>query len=414
MPSLNDLIPGGGSVVGGDGYPVGSIKEFSELMPIDFTDAAGVRWLKSGFYETDTSKFDQSVFGKIPKGLREIPLATGNSSVVAISENNANLIVQKYYSTTSSTALRVSTNGGASWTTRHLPADYASLSTDYYRHGNPLQPTPYLLFSRGRFMIVGNDGKSIMHSADGASWSTVSDISTSSTAYGLKLIKAADRVHAVYMRSSDNKTCFRTSVNGGVSWTAEVVASGEHITADQSDVINYTANGDTIVNANGYKALISTNGGANWAVKNIDALLGISGSNVEVWTWDESNARWVGFDTNNRIVVWANVGFTAGGIFGHMTDENGDTIDSLGITLYVTSAGMYGRVSYGTYVKVLFSTDGLRWLHAEDYVTDSYGLASRMHVLNNKLYTIYGGKMGESELVPAAGSHEGQGHCRIS
>ena len=104
---------------GGGGIPVGAYVDFHQYTPVDYS-YNGARYLRSGYIETDSAKFDATAFaetvGTLYTGQVTMPAATSEDDyVVAAADNGTNTIVAIRGVNSVATQMYVSVDSGVSW-----------------------------------------------------------------------------------------------------------------------------------------------------------------------------------------------------------------------------------------------------------------------------------------------------------
>lgn len=234
------------STVGGGGIPIGSMVEFDDFMPSDF-EQDGCRYLRSGYIETDTSNFDNSLFsetiGSIYNNVLSLPLATNlNDWVVASADNGTNTIVAIRGVNGTTTQFYVSIDSGITWQILTIPVGSIKANDIIW------------VSSLSLFVVVLDFGK-IMTSPNGTTWTTRYNVSGDGDITGIAF--GAGRLVAV---SNGNKVI--TSTNG-TSWAyATTVPATTNIT----DVA--FGNGKFFITALSNQCLISSDGNT-WTIQSM-------------------------------------------------------------------------------------------------------------------------------------------------
>jgi hypothetical protein len=150
MPISLKAASGGGSVVGGS------------LVPFPFTTQAditveGVRYLRTGYIETDTAKFDNNFYSNTRATIFELNINFGGSDLASALYGNGNTLIGVYG--TPAVKYRVSTNAGTSWSAEQLFPCEA---------GDRIAGIEY--FSSGSIWVAATTGGRIYSSTDLTSW----------------------------------------------------------------------------------------------------------------------------------------------------------------------------------------------------------------------------------------------------
>lgn len=256
---------------GGAGTPIGGYAEFNEWLPYDL-DINGARYLRSGYIETDTSKFDNSIFsetvGTFFTKSRNLPAAASEDDyVVASADNGTNTIVAVRGVNGQNTQLYVSTTSGVTWQT-------ITWSIGPVRVNDVIWVS-----SLGLFVAVANAGL-IGTSPNGTTWTTRYDVSGDGDITGV--VFGAGRLVAV---STGNKVI--TSTNG-TSWA---YATTVPTTTGMIDVA--FGGGKFIIAALSNQCLTSTDGNT-WSIQNLNL-----GSDLPLTGISYGNSTWLVHTTSN-------------------------------------------------------------------------------------------------------------------
>ena len=240
-------------VNGGGGTPIGSYVNFHEWLPFDI-EQDGSRYLKSGYVETDTSKFDNNIFaetvGTYYKDGVVLPAATSEDDyVVAAADNGTNTIVAIRGVTGSATQFYVSTNSGTTW-------QVVSIAVGSVRANDIIWVSSLSLF-----VAVLNSGL-IITSPNGTTWTTRYNVAGDGNITGITF--GAGRLVAV---SNGNKVI--TSTNG-TSWA---YAATVPVTTGLIDVA--FGAGKFVAAALSNQSLTSTDG-ITWTLLNMGLLSNVS------------------------------------------------------------------------------------------------------------------------------------------
>lgn len=246
---------------GSAGTPIGGYAEFGEWLPFDL-NIKGARYLRSGYIETDTSKFDNTIFGETVGTLftknRTLPAATSEDDyVVASADNATNTIVAVRGVNSQTTQIYVSTDSGVNW------------QIVSWNIGSTRVNDVIWVASLGLFVAVANAGY-IGTSPNGTTWTTRYNVTGDGNITGIAF--GAGRLVAV---SSGNKVI--TSTNG-TTWS---YATTVPVTTAMIDVA--FGGGKFIIAAQSTASLTSTDGDV-WASFNLNTgsgfpLTGISYGN---------------------------------------------------------------------------------------------------------------------------------------
>lgn len=265
---------------GGAGTPIGGYQDFNEWLPYDL-DINGARYLRTGYIETNTSKFDNTIWaetvGTYYTGSVQMPEdVSADDWVVSSADNGTNTIVAVRGLKGQGVRLYVSTNSGVTW----------QLIT--WNVGNIRVHDIVWVTSLGLFVAVADAGL-IGTSPDGTTWTTRYNVSgdgnITSIAFG------AGRLVAV---STGNKVI--TSTNG-TSWS---YATTVPATTGIIDVA--FGGGKFIAAANSNQCLTSTDGNT-WSIQNLNL-----GSNYSLLGITYGDNKWLTY-TNTVVSSTGQAGF---------------------------------------------------------------------------------------------------------
>lgn len=250
---------------GGAGTPIGGYAEFNAWLPYDL-DINGARYLRSGYIETDTSKFDNTIFsetvGTFFTKSRNLPAATSEDDyVVASADNGTNTIVAIRGINGQNTQMYVSTDSGVTWQVITWGVGSVRVNDIIW------------VGSLGLFVAVANSGL-IGTSPNGTTWTTRYNVSGDGNITGIAF--GAGRLVAV---SDGNKVI--TSTNG-TSWS---YAATVPATIGMIDVA--FGGGKFIAVANANQCLTSTDGNV-WTIQNLNL-----GSNFSLTGISYGNSTWL-------------------------------------------------------------------------------------------------------------------------
>lgn len=186
---------------------IGEVRAFAPGIPTDFVDSDGARWLRTGFIETDTTKYDLTKW--------EYPLA-GNVLKVESTLQNAN--------NKGSTRCFKLPNG------KHVSINYGYRNT-IQTFDNPFDTTYTTVYTipdqvigcdyhvgKDILLVLGDNGTLYVGKNSCTSWSTISTATIGSSSNA-----------SVHWIVDDIFVCgngaIRRSINEGVAWTAHSVPS---------------------------------------------------------------------------------------------------------------------------------------------------------------------------------------------
>lgn len=273
---------------GGAGTPIGGYQDFNEWLPADL-DINGTRYLRTGYIETDTSKFDNTIFaetvGTYYTGQTRITgLSHEDEWVVCTADNGSNAIVACRGVTGGNTQLIVSTDSGATW------------SVASWSIGSVAVNEVVWISSLSLFVAVADDGL-IGTSPNGVTWTTRYNVAGDGNITGVTF--GAGRLVTV---TTGDKII--TSTNG-TSWA---YATTVPTTTGIIDVA--FGGGKFIAAARSDQCLTSTNGNT-WTIQNLNL-----GENIALKGIVYSNSLWL--TTSNAAIS------TAGGV-AMFTSTDGNT-----------------------------------------------------------------------------------------
>lgn len=261
---------------GGAGVPIGGFQDFNEWLAPDL-DINGARYLRSGYIETDTSKFDNTIWantaGTFFQNETLLPAASSeNDFVVASADNGTNTIVAIRGVNGVQTQFYVSTNSGATW--QIVDAGVGAIKANEIIYVSSL----------GLFVVAIDTGK-ILTSANGTTWTVRYNNSGDGDIVGLAF--GAGRLVAV---SNGNKVI--TSTNG-TSWS---YATTVPATTGMRDVA--FGAGKFIIAALANQCLTSTNGNI-WSIQNLNLE-----ANHQLNGITYGNGLWVTSHSTGGALIW--------------------------------------------------------------------------------------------------------------
>lgn len=346
MPISLKAASGGGST------PVGSITLFPYSMPVDFVQDNGNRYLRSGFIETDISKFDNTIFGQTRATYWQWSTAGVSSPVFPVgAASNGTVIIVIFDDGSGAGRIDRSTNNGTTWvgqsTTTATPKDIIWAQ------------------SLGLFVIVFNGG-TIWTSPDGASWTPRTSNTSSnlnSVAWNGSLMVAVGASGTIVTSPNAITWTPRTS---GISSTLNTIAFGSGVWFSSGAIDS------------GNRAVSSTDG-INWTVRTVDAT--DSGSTP----------------TGSLVHDGSKFVLAVGGVRGIYTSTNGIswskvsgsnllTTTGVGTTFIDFAQGQYVLSDSSTAGVVLISNDLVKWRRFSLLQESTAGSVARIKFISDKWF----------------------------
>ena len=337
---------------GGGKMPLGSLMVAPSVINYDYTED-GIRYLKTGFVETDTSKFDNTFFnytvGTLFTNKRRVAVgaASENSAVTSSADNGVGTIVMTRGNSdpTIYNGLSSSIDSGVTWTTLGIgniqfwkviwvqtlslfvavaggdsavglgELIYTSLDGVNWttRHSSTsAQRITSVAFGNGVLVAVSSDGTRILRSTNGTTWNVITPAVTTvnprAVAYGNGKFIISGRSDYCQVSTDLGLTWSRLDLSA--TFTADATGTAIHF-ADNKFVMIFNKNSSNT------KTIATSVDGVSW--DSISANLSPSASAIVGWlrynqgVWFYSEASSIASRSSN-LISWSGVGTFFGSI----------------------------------------------------------------------------------------------------